>query len=419
MNFNLHKRISRKNRLLVLIACGGMAATGTLMATAPRHDDVQAQEKAWPVSARLVEPADLSPELRLFGRVETANHAQLTAAVTATVQNVNVSEGERVHKGQVLLILDDADEQLHYQQRLADTEQAAADLESTRAQLDNDQQVLSHMRELLELSRAKRARHETLRQSNVMALEQLEDTRVQLARQAILTAQQQLKVDDHPQRLAAAQARLNRTQALLQEQELTLSRTIILSPFEGRISEITVAPGERVMEGQQLLSLYDTDALRVRATIPGSNVVDVKRALREGAPIYARIASAEGVTQLRLKQLAGEVRRGSAGVDGLFEIRSEKVFLELGRAVDMTIVLPVLEQVAAVPVRSIHGDDRVYTIVDGRLQAIAVSNMGQRVNSAGELEILLRAPELQTATPILTTSLPRASSGLRVEVISG
>ena len=126
----------------------------------------------------------------------------------------------------------------------------------------------------------------------------------------------------------------------------------------------------------------------------------------------------DGPISLRLDQLAAEVQRGSAGVEGLFSLPARVAGLELGRAVDVTITLPALKQVAAVPVHSVYGDDRIYTIVDNRLQAVPVTTLGQRTNAAGELELLLSAPSLRAAMPVLTTTLPQASDGLLVNVIN-
>jgi RND family efflux transporter MFP subunit len=419
VNLTLLKRVNRKNRMLAIIAVAGVTAAGTLMATSPRHDPTEVQEKAWPVSAQVIEPQTLSPEVRVFGRVETPHHAQLTSAVSATVQTVNVSEGQTVKKGQVLLNLDDADEQLRYQQRLADTDQAAAELATTESELDSCTEVLAQMRQLLALSQAKVRRLEKLQQNRLVAVEKLEETRALVARQAIETAQQQLKVDNHPQRLAAAQAKLDRARALLEEQDLRLSRTVILAPFDGRISNLSVSPGNRVMEGQQLIALYDTSALQVRVSIPRDDALPIREAMASARPVKAVVTTEAGDVALKLHQLAAEVRRGSAGVEALFRIDSEASSLEVGRAVDVTVTLPAVEQVAAVPVHSVYGEDRIYTIVDGRLQGIQVTSVGQRTNAAGQLELLLSAPALRNATPVLTTTLPRASDGLLVNVVNG
>lgn len=418
MKFALRSKLSRKNRSLALVCFVGLAATTTLMATAPQHDASVVEEKAWPVTTMEVVTDDISPELRLFGRVETPHHAQLTAAVTATVNVVNVREGELVEKGQILVVLDDADETLRLDQAATDVAEARASLESIRQQQAVDVEVLEHMRQLYELTLAKRDRLQKLRKQNLVAAEQLEDTRAAVARQAIVLAEQQLKVDNHPQRLAIAAVSLERAEALLQQQELRLARTRVVAPFRGKVSSVDVSPGNRVSDGQMLLSVYDTAALQVRVTIPGPASESIRQALERGETVAARYGAGVG-QQLQLEQLAAKVSGGRAGLDALFRVTGDGDRLELGRALDVTVVLPPLQQVTGIPVQSLYGDNRVYTVVDGRLQGIGVETLGRRRDASGQLQLLVRADSGALASALLTTSLPQASTGLRVNVING
>jgi HlyD family secretion protein len=418
MKFNMRTRLSPQNRKLALVVFVGLAVTSTLVATAPQHDASVVEEKAWPVTTRVVAAEDLSPELRLFGRVETPRHAQLTAAVPATVNAVRVREGELVEQGQILVMLDDSDEILRAQQRAADVTEAQAALESTRHQQVVEQAVLEHMQELHQLTLAKRDRLRKLQQKNLVARDLLDDTGAAVARQAIELAEQQLKVDNHPQRLAIAQVTLERAQALLAEQELRVARTTVVAPFRGKVSSVSVSPGDRVGDGNVLLAIYDTQALQVRVTIPNASIEAIKQALASGDAVVARYGQNQS-RLLQLGQLAAAVDSGRAGVDALFEVPANGDMLELGRALDVTVVLPALQQVTSIPVQSLYGNNRVYTVVDGRLQGVEVQTLGQRRDADGELQLLVRATDASLGDEMLTTSLPQASTGLRVKVING
>ena len=101
-------RISRKNKILAALVGACLISTGTLMATAPQHDPSVIDEKSWPVSRAITETQTLSPELSLFGRVETPRHAKLSAAISAEVTELHIAEGQRVSQGELLLSLDSA-----------------------------------------------------------------------------------------------------------------------------------------------------------------------------------------------------------------------------------------------------------------------------------------------------------------------
>ena len=327
-------------------------------------------------------------------------------------------EGELVEQGQILVMLDDSDEMLRAQQRAADVTEAQAALESTRHQQVVDQAVLEHMRELHQLTLAKRDRLRKLQQKNLVARDLLDDTGAAVARQAIELAEQQLKVDNHPQRLAIAQVTLERAQALLAEQELRVARTTVVAPFRGKVSSVSVSPGDRVGDGNVLLAIYDTQALQVRVTIPNASIEAIKLALASGDTVVARYGEDQS-RLLQLGQLAAAVDSGRAGVDALFEVSANGDMLELGRALDVTVVLPALQQVTSIPVQSLYGNNRVYTVVDGRLQGVEVQTLGQRRDADGQLQLLVRATDASLGDEMLTTSLPQASTGLRVSVING
>ncbi len=62
------------------------------------------------------------------------------------------------------------------------------------------------------------------------------------------------------------------------------------------------------------------------------------------------------------------------------------------------------------PVQSIYENDRVYEVVDDRLQALTVERVGDHATDAGEYRILVRGDGLH-AGRIITTQLPKAISG--------
>ena len=72
----------------------------------------------------------------------------------------------------------------------------------------------------------------------------------------------------------------------------------------------------------------------------------------------------------------------------------------------------------ALPLYSIYGNRRVYVIEDERLRSVSIAPLGQRVNSAGEVEVLVDGSQLTAGAAILATNLPKATSGLKVQIIN-
>jgi HlyD family secretion protein len=409
-------KVSRKNRILAVLIAACIVSTGTLMATAPQHDPSVVEEKIWPVTHAITNAQTLSPELHLFGRIETPRHARLSAAISAEVTELHISEGQRVTQGQILISLDGAEEELLLQQREADLADSEAQLQLILRNIETDKEVLQHMKRLHTLTKSKADRLKTLNSKNLIATERLEDTQQEVARQGIELARQQAQVDNNPQRVSQAEAAVDRTEARLENQRLNLQRADIRAPFDGRVSNLSVSPGDRVQTGQSLISLYDSNALQIRVPVPSSAVDTMKTALRDGYTISAEISGQK--LKANLSQLASEVDRGKSGVDALFTVADSDGKLELGRAVEIAISMPAIDNVIALPLQSIYDNKRVFIIENGRLRSIEVSPIGQRINTQGELEVLVRQNPLSSGVAILATNLPKASTGLKVEVIN-
>ncbi|MBN7798469.1 efflux RND transporter periplasmic adaptor subunit [Parahaliea mediterranea] len=414
--WRLLRRVSRKNRILAGILGVTALAAGTLMATAPHPEPPDVEEKAWPVSAIAVQPAALAPELRLFGRVESPHHASLSSAIAAQVTAVHVREGQPVGAGQLLVSLDPAEERLRLRQAEANLADARARLATVKTEHLTHQRVLAHMQELFELTSAKAERLKNLNQRQLIATEQMENTLQDVARQGIELARQQALVEQYPQRLASAESAVDNAMAAQDNQRLNLRRTEIRAPFDGLISGLRASPGDRVGTGSELLSLYDTAALQVRAALPSGSLDSLKPALQRGLAVTAQVPGAN--LTLRLAELAAAVAPGRSGVDGLFRMPAGAAGLELGRAVELRLSLPAVDNVVALPPQSLYNNGRVFVIENNRLRGVEVTPLGQRTNASGELEVLVSAASLPRQARVLASSLPKATSGLLVRDVA-
>lgn len=411
------RSISHKNKLLLAAAITTVTATTTLLATAPRHDPNVVEEKVWPVSAVAVARSYQSPQLQLFGRVETPRHATISSALGAEVLQVHVTEGQQVRAGDPLVSLDPAEQELQLRQREANLMESEAALAALERDFVAELEVLQHMQNLLSLNQAKSDRLQTLYGRQLVATEQLENIQQEVARQGIEVARQQARVDNHPQRLRTAQAELKRARAQYEDQQRSLAQTTLRAPFDGRISSVRAAPGDRVQTGTVLLALFDNRALQLRVPLPTAAAATLKQALRRGESIEAVLGT--GQDNAKLLQLASEVERGSSGVAAIFALpASAGAALELGKAVDLRIALPAIGPVLALPLQSLYENRRIYLVQGERLQGVEVEPLGTRHNAVGELEVLVDAAAVPTGARVLSSDLPSASSGLRVEVVN-
>ena len=419
---SLHKvsgrlqRVSFKTWTLIAIIGGTLLVSTALIAFAPEPDRRATAEVVVPVTSLRAETATWAPEVGLYGRVETPHTASLTALVAATVTALQVREGDRVAAGDVLLQLDETDARLLVRQRAADLVEARADLDALKLVGEDDRAVLVHQEALHRLAVDKAQWHERLKVQGSISQQTLNGALAESHNQSIALSRQRNQVASLAHRLARAEARVDRTDALLEEARVGLARTEIKAPFPGLVTRIAVAPGELVSPGGVVAEMYDDSRLEIRVQIPNAHLPTLERALAAGERPAVEIDFDGRRVHGQLERLVGAVARGQSGVDGLITLATDAVPPDLGRAVGLRVRLPAIANVVAVPVQAVYGQHRLFVIKNGLLVGIDVERLGEITGADGDLKLLVRAPELVDGTAILSSQLSNAVTGLRVEV---
>ena len=77
-----------------------------------------------------------------------------------------------------------------------------------------------------------------------------------------------------------------------------------------------------------------------------------------------------------------------------------------------------MDNAIALPLHSLYGNRRIYLVDEDRLVGHEVVTLGHRLSADGELQVLVSAESLNAEDSILSTNLPKATTGLRVQVIN-
>ena len=88
--------------------------------------------------------------------------------------------------------------------------------------------------------------------------------------------------------------------------------------------------------------------------------------------------------------------------------------VRLGTTVRVLVELPPQSDVIAVPAEAIYGSDRLYKVVDGRMQMVAVERVGETLAANGTSQVIVRSSALQSDDEIIVTKLSNAVDGLLV-----
>ncbi len=399
--------------LLALAVLVFMGLTGSK----PQAPSKPATEKVWSVQSIKAETRQHQPVLELYGQIEAPRLTTLTSAVNAYVEQVATDAGRSVAQGELLLQLDPRDAMLVLQQRESAVTQAQAQLEAEQVRHAADLKSLKIQQNLLQLSARSVKRYEDLEQRKVASVDQLDTARSAYQQQALALATLEESIADHPNRLKQLQAQLDSAIAARDTAQLDLDRTRITAPYDARIVSVNAGPGDRIKTGDQLITLYNQNRLEVRAQIP-NRTLSMLRQSAQSQPVTA-VAPLDGQTlQLELDRFAATVNAGQAGIDSFFAIKDSTLLVEAGRSLSLYVDLPPLDNSIALPATALYGLDRVYKVVDERLEAVSVTRLGDTRMPNGELYILVHSEQIQNGDAILITQLPNAISGLKVKEVA-
>lgn len=206
------------------------------------------------------------------GKVEPVEPFQAHAPFSGVVQKVLVQIGQKVKKGDPLLLLNDADArarltavtagELSVQNLVNDMKQGGtkeerivntSELERTRTQRDQMEKTLSTLRDLQAKGAASNA--------EVLAAEQ----RLQAADRALATFQSRTENHYTPADIKRAEAQYMDARTTTAAARANLSTVDIRAPFAGTVYSLPVAAYDFVPGGEDLLDLADLNHLQVRA----------------------------------------------------------------------------------------------------------------------------------------------------------
>lgn len=216
-----------------------------------------------------------------------------------------------------------------------------------------------------------------------LRLEQLRGSTAPQANAAyarVLQAQKELeRLQAGPQQfeIDSAQLAVDRAQSQVDRAQTALSRTVLTTPLEGVVSQVTAEVGAIVTPGLTVVEVTDVTPLRLTVQV---DEVDI-RLIREGMPATVELDALQDVTLPAVIEkiaLSGQPVNGIVNYDVSFTIDVNDPRVRVGMTAEANIVIERREEVLALP--------NVYIRRDG---ARAFVNVLKPDNSIQEVEITL------------------------------
>lgn len=245
--------------------------------------------------------------------VEYTDNAQVRQHITPVntrvqgfIRKICFREYQRVHKGDTLLILEDAEYRLQLAQAEANLANARsgkqatsagmattsnnlhvddAGIEEARVQLANAQREATRYRKLLEKDAVTRQQYDRV-QTAAQAAQARYDQLLRAKRSTSLTRHQQAR------NLEQNQAAIRLAEAAVDLARLNLSYTVIVATCDGVTGRKDIHEGQLVQPGQTMVEIVDATDLWVIANYRETQMPHI----HEGAPVEVQADAVPGVT---------------------------------------------------------------------------------------------------------------------------
>jgi membrane fusion protein, multidrug efflux system len=183
--------------------------------------------------------ASVPDVLEAVGTVRAFQTSQLASQATGTITQVRVREGDRVRRGEILAVIDEAAPTAALERALA-TEAAAAN-ELTAAESD------------LALAESTLARYQTLFDKEIISRQQFDELKAR--RQSALAHRDLARATQIQARAAVTEARA------------VLGFARVIAPFDGIVAERKLDPGAMASPGLPILTVEDVSRYRLEASV--------------------------------------------------------------------------------------------------------------------------------------------------------
>ncbi|MWQ62860.1 efflux RND transporter periplasmic adaptor subunit [Glaesserella parasuis] len=205
--------------LVVLIVFGGVVGMQQFISMKKAEAAANMPETVSQVTVMTVEGREWTPMIASTGSIRPNQGAMISAQTAGTVTKVLVKSGDKVKKGQLLVEIDSSAEQ--------------ASLKATEAQLSTARANYNRYRNLVASSSASKAEFDNAKATYEQLVATIEATKAQIERRQIY------------------------------------------APFDGEAGIVNVNVGQYVTIGTGIVRVEDQSAMKIRFTLPQTNLEDI------------------------------------------------------------------------------------------------------------------------------------------------
>jgi RND family efflux transporter MFP subunit len=291
--------------------------------------------------------------IQIGGELQPLKEIDIASQLPGIVREIRYQLGDRVTAGAVVAIIESKEllERLHTQEQAIKA--ARDDLRAKETQLTSAEKELATAREL--------------------------HTRELIARRDVEQAEIELNTARAQKDLS--QAQLTQSESVLKQSRYLLSLTRLIAPSAGVVTRRWVEPRAAVAASMKILSVADTDTMRLVIRLPSANAAD----LHPGMTLRVRLDDFPG------REFEGKLAHSDAlsetGKAAMVEIRlsNNEGLMKTGMKAALSLPVNGTEEVILLPHEALfelRGKNYVYTVAAGKARQNAVSKGGEQNGNA-------------------------------------
>lgn len=373
------------------------------------------------VQAEQPEHGSISEAIAADAVLAPIAQAAIEPKISAPVKKFYVERGQRVHAGELLAVLENADLTAAALDNQGGYEAAQASYAvATKAQVPEDQ-----LRAVSDLAQAKA--NLGLNQSIVKSRKQLfaegaiPGRDLDTAEAALVQAQaaydaaakhlESVRAVTHEAALKQAHGDLTSAEGKLNGAQAQLSYSEIRSPIEGSITDRPLFAGETAAPGTPLITVMETNTLVAKAHIAQAQA----QRLKIGSDAEVHAPGVDGAIPAKVSMISPALDPGSTTVEVWLKIDNRNVKLKVGTPVKAGITGRSVENAMKIPQSAVLTDDdgSKSVMVIGADSTVVKKKVTLGISDNEDVQLL---SGLQGSEEVITTGSYGIDAGTKVKI---
>jgi multidrug efflux pump subunit AcrA (membrane-fusion protein) len=353
------------------------------------------QEAVVPVQVTPASAGEISQVVSAEAVVFPLQQAVVAPKITSTIKSFLVQRGNKVHKGQLLAVLENADLSAATEQSKGEYEQAEASYTTTTGaslpeQIQKAELDAAAAKTSFEAQQKMYDSRKDLFQQGALPRRDLDAGEVALAQARSQFEQAQKQLDDlhrigREQALKSATGQLSAAKGKYLGAEAQYSYSQIRSPIDGVITDRPQYPGELATANQPLLTVMDLSKLIAKAHIAQSQAAFFK----VGNPATLVVSGLDEPVKGRLSLISPALDPGSTTIEVWVEVTKPPSQLKPGMTVQVSVSARTVPNAVVVPASAVfkNAEGAEYVVVAGSDNVAHTKTVQTGIHGADQVQI--------------------------------